>query len=277
MDFVIKMPYNLFNEQGRTVNTSIFGFTKTPHRPDDAVMFFNLEDDGFVSVQHKGRLDIHNQWNDIENTVLDAINNHREIQGTSTLRKIYKDGVLNCTGWMEPRDSEHELVRFDKLFSSVKGTLASTKNDDEGEYDFITASSERKKHSDYTHDEEALVYAIGAGGSLGKSQYVNGKFVASNLCLVLTQNEEYKDEYPVNLQFYNWFFEAIRKQLVADLADGTSKLTIRDDDLNAYYIEYIPIEEQDKFVKDYVEPLRAIQKKLEAATSSLTEKMTELL
>ena len=101
--------------------------------------------------------------------------------------------------------------------------------------------------------------------------------MASNLCLVLTQNEEYKDEYPVNLQFYNWFFEAIRKQLVADLADGTSKLTIRDDDLNAYYIEYIPIEEQDKFVKDYVEPLRAIQKKLEAATSSLTEKMTELL
>lgn len=277
LDFVIKMPYNLFNEQGRTVNTSIFGFTKTPHHKDDEVMFFNLEDDGFVSVQHKGRLDIHNQWNDIENTILDTINNRREIKGKSSLRKIYKSEVLNCTGWVEPRDSKHELVCFDKLFSIAKGTLASTKNDDDGEYDFITASSERKKHSSYTHDGEALVYAISAGGSLGKSQYVNGKFVASNLCLILTQNEEYKNEYPVNLQFYNWFFETIRRQLVADLADGTSKLTIRDSDLKAYYIEYIPINEQNKFVEDYVKPLRTIQKELEAATSNLTEKMTGLL
>ena len=46
LDFVIKMPYNLFNEQGRTVNTSIFGFTKTPHKKDDEVLFVNLKEDG---------------------------------------------------------------------------------------------------------------------------------------------------------------------------------------------------------------------------------------
>lgn len=28
LDFVIKMPFNLFSEQGRFVNTLIFGFTK---------------------------------------------------------------------------------------------------------------------------------------------------------------------------------------------------------------------------------------------------------
>ena len=47
------MPFNLFSEQGRTVNTSIFGFTKTKHDPNDEVMFYNLEDDGFESIQHK--------------------------------------------------------------------------------------------------------------------------------------------------------------------------------------------------------------------------------
>lgn len=32
LDFQIKMPYNLFSEQKRTVNTSVFGFTKTPQK-----------------------------------------------------------------------------------------------------------------------------------------------------------------------------------------------------------------------------------------------------
>ena len=31
LEYVIKMPNKLFSEQKRTVNTSIFGFTKTPH------------------------------------------------------------------------------------------------------------------------------------------------------------------------------------------------------------------------------------------------------
>ena len=53
LDFVIKMPYNLFNEQGRIVNTSIFGFTKTPHQPNDEVLFVNMnnmKEDGFESI-----------------------------------------------------------------------------------------------------------------------------------------------------------------------------------------------------------------------------------
>ena len=51
LDFVIKMPLNLFSEQKRIVNTSIFGFTKTKHLYDDEVLFVNLKDDGFESIQ----------------------------------------------------------------------------------------------------------------------------------------------------------------------------------------------------------------------------------
>lgn len=62
LDFVIKMPNNLFSEQKRTVNTSIFGFTKTPHSIQDDVLFYNLENDGLISIQHKGRIDKNNCW-----------------------------------------------------------------------------------------------------------------------------------------------------------------------------------------------------------------------
>ena len=90
LDFVIKMPYNLFNEQGRTVNTSIFGFTKTPHKLNDEVLFINLKDDGFESIQHKGRIDVNNQWNDIENRIIDIVNNSKERPRISSKRRIYK-------------------------------------------------------------------------------------------------------------------------------------------------------------------------------------------
>ncbi|WP_407445954.1 N-6 DNA methylase [Fibrobacter sp.] len=277
LDFVIKMPYNLFSEQGRSVNTSIFGFTKTPHHKSDNTLFYNLETDEFVSIQHKGRIDVYNRWNDIENSLLDTINNMHEIKGISQLMKIYKGNNLNCSGWRDVRDSKHHLVPFSTLFSYVDGTLASTKNIDDGEYDFITASDERKKHNEYTHDCEALVYAISSAGSLGKSQYVKGKFVASNLCLVLTPNKDNEKEYPINLQFYNWYLESIRKQLVADLADGTSKLTIRDTDLANYYIEYIPLEEQNRFVDDYVKPFNDLQHSVSIAESKLKDRLMEIL
>lgn len=203
LDYVIKMPYNLFNEQGRTVNTSIFGFTKTPHQPNDEVLFVNMKDDGFESIQHKGRVDINNTWNDLENKILDIINNDKEEKGISKKKKIYKEIRSNefelyPTGIPTVKNGTNlvmlgELFDFDKDISQ-KDKLPSTKNDESGKYDFITAADEWKKHTSYSHDCEALIYATSAGGSLGKSQYVNGKFMVSNLCSVLTkkQNSNFK-------------------------------------------------------------------------------------
>ena len=277
LDFVIKMPFNLFTEQGRTVNTSIFGFTKSKHEQNDEVLFYNLEDDGFESIQHKGRIDINNMWNDIENEVIDAIQNSREIKGISEKRKIFNNNILNCSGYIKlEQDTSRKYVRFGDIFEISKlGELASTKNDPSGKYDFITASDEWKKHTSYEHDKEALVYALSAAGSLGKSQYVNGKFTASNLCVVLTQKS---NEYPINLKFYNWYLEAIRKQLVSDLADGTSKLTIsREKILPDYYIEYFPIDEQNNFVETYITPYENLQLQLKEEEKKLKNKMQSFL
>ncbi|MCL1819449.1 MAG: N-6 DNA methylase [Oscillospiraceae bacterium] len=253
LDFVIKMPTVLFSEQGRTVNTSIFGFTKAEHEKDDEIHFYNLEDDGFVSVQHKGRIDKHKRWDSIEKTVLKAIKSSEINPGFSEKRELYKDNALNCYGFRKSKSEDNSMVKVSELFSFAKGTISSEDGDGGNEvdsYDFITASEEWKKHSTYALDKEAIIFAFGASGSLGRTHYVNGKFSASNLCYVLTPKKD--SSYMVNLEFYNWYFAAIRKQLISDLADGTSKLTIRKTDLEEYYIDYIDYSRQVDFVKNNV-------------------------
>lgn len=282
LDYVIKMPYTLFNEQGRTVNTSIFGFTKIEHDVNDEVIFYNLKEDGFKSVQHKGRLDVNNKWDDIENQMLDAINNSKEIEGVSVKKKIYKkvgeDYMLVPSG-IAVNTNLDNMVKMKELFKFDDGLLEkdklpSTKNDPEGKYDFITASDEWKKHSTYTNDCEALVYAIKAGGSLGKSQYVNGKFIPSNLCIVLTENKD--SDLEVNLEFYNAYLNAIREQVQDDLADGTSKLTINADNLKEYYIKYFSIEEQNEIVKNHIQPYNRKVEEMMEMESNLVKTIRNL-
>ena len=278
LDFVIRMPYNLFSEQKRTVNTSIFGFTKTPHNNNDEVLFYNLEDDGFVSIQHKGRVDKFNKWEDIKNSIVDSIFNLKEQKGVSEKKKIYKDDILNCAGIQKNISSNSKLLKVEDLFNIEDGTLASD-NSEDGEFDFITGAEEWKKHSTYKYDKEAIVYVVSAGGSLGRSHYVNGKFIASNLCIVLTPKNQ--NTYPINLQFYNTYFNNLRKKIVSDLADGTSKLTIGKTIFKQYYIDYISKDVQDKFVENhitkYTEKVNELKKLVQKAETNINNKLSELI
>ena len=278
LDFVIRMPYNLFSEQKRTVNTSIFGFTKTPHNNNDEVLFYNLEDDGFVSIQHKGRVDKFNKWEDVKNSIVDSIFNLKEQKGVSEKKKIYKDDILNCAGIQKNISSNSKLLKVEDLFNIEDGTLASD-NSLDGEFDFITGAEEWKKHSTYKYDKEAIVYVVSAGGSLGRSHYVNGKFIASNLCIVLTPKNQ--NTYPINLQFYNTYFNNLRKKIVSDLADGTSKLTIGKTIFKQYYIDYISKDVQDKFVENhitkYTEKVNELKKLVQKAETNINNKLSELI
>ena len=167
------------------------------------------------------------------------------------------------------------MVKISTLFNVSKGTLASESNI-EGDYPFVTASEEWKTHTDFALDTEAIVYAVSAAGSLGRTHYVNGKFIASNLCLVLTNKNDPK--YPLDLELYNCYFASLRKQIVADLTDGTSKLTIAFDAFKDYYIDYIPYTEQKEFVdtklKDFIKiqnEFRNAQEQLSKGIASLTD------
>ena len=108
--------------------------------------------------------------------------------------------------------SEWKKVKIGDIFAIEKGSLQSSKNTP-GKYDFITAASEWKNHNSYDHDCEAIVYAVAASGSLGRAHYVNGKFIASDLCFILT--EKNKDKYPVNFLFYQIIFEMLRDEIVS--------------------------------------------------------------
>lgn len=118
------------------------------------------------------------------------------------------------------------------------------------------------------------VDAVSAAGSLGRSHYVNGKFIASNLCLVLTSKHDPK--YPIDLEFYNCYFASIKKQIVSDLADGTSKLTISPDMFKDYYIDYIPYEEQQDFVKTKLKGFLSLQEKYRKAQEQLSHDIANL-
>lgn len=274
LDFVIKMPEHLFSEQKRTVNTSIFGFTKTRHLPSDKVIFYDMQDDGLVSVQHKGRVDKYGKWVVIKENIIERIVNNNPHVGTYEMRAIYKDGQINCYGFRNQLPSNVNLVRFGDIFNTkVKGSLAS-EDAEPGEYPFITASEEWKTHSAYEHDGEAIVYAVSASGSLGRSHYVNGKFIASNLCLVLTPRDP--ERYPVNLLFYSLYLNAIKQTVRNEIADGTSKLTIAPDDLANYMIEYIPLDTQEAIAKDYEKKVLIPQLELKKTEQAIFEKVKQL-
>jgi type I restriction enzyme S subunit len=114
-------------------------------------------------------------------------------------------------------------ISIGKLFNIEKGQLQSTKCTP-GKYDFITAAEDWKTHNQYNYECEALIFAAAASGSLGRTHYVDGKFISSDLCFILTPKDEKK--YPLNLAFYHFVFNSLRPVLVAATKSGTSKESI---------------------------------------------------
>lgn len=271
LDFVIKMPENLFSEQKRTVNTSIFGFTKTRHLSSDKVIFYDMRDDGLVSVQHKGRVDKYGKWTKIKEDIIERIVNNNPQVGNYEMRPIYQGESINCYGFKEKYQPGVNLIPFGDLFyTNKKGTLAS-EDAEPGEFPFITASEEWKTNSSFDQEGEAIVYAVAASGSLGRCHYVNEKYIASNLCLILTPKDP--EKYPINMLFYSLYLNAIRQKVRDEIADGTSKLTISAKDLDDYMIEYIPIETQNKIANEYINKIIKLKTQLQTEEKKLMEKI----
>ena len=156
--------------------------------------------------------------------------------------------------------SQWKKVKIGDVFSIEKGSLQSSKNT-AGKYDFITAASEWKTHSSYDHDCEAIVYAVAASGSLGRAHYVNGKFIASDLCFILTEKD--KNKYPINFQFYQIVFEMMRDEIVSKTKTGTSKESINRKNFANFEIPYFSIGFQQSNYQRFVESKRKVNELLE--------------
>ena len=279
LDFVIKMPVSIFKEQKRTVYTSIFGFTKTPMSKEDQVIFGTLKDDGLVSVQNKGRLDKNKVWPSIEKKMLDSILQNNAVDGFSEKRRIFTDsGEIVFYGIDDKIETKYPLIPIGELFNTEeKGSLASSDADPEGECIFITAAKEWARHSVADKNCEAIVYVCDSEGSYGRAHYINGEFIASNLCRILTPKNP--EKYPINLEFYHYYFNSIREKIISDIAIGTSKLTLRERHLNSYKIEYIPIDEQNEMlskIKERESELKLIEQQYQDKQNQLYSGISNL-
>ena len=145
--------------------------------------------------------------------------------------------------------SNLNLIPIGKLFDLEKGSLQSSKCT-EGEYTFITAAEEWKTHNEYSHECEALIFAAAASGSLGRTHYINDKFITSDLCFILTPKDSKK--YPINLKFYHFVFNSLKDEIVKNTKSGTSKESINQSNLRNYEIPYFEIDKQNLWIDKLV-------------------------
>lgn len=151
-----------------------------------------------------------------------------------------------------------EWKPISELFDFEKGTLQSSKCR-AGTFAFVTAAEEWKTHESFTHDCEALIFAMAASGSLGRTHYVNGKFIASDLCFILTPRKGIK----LDLMFYFRLFNFLRSNIVKTTSTGTSKLAINQTNFGAYRIPYFDFEHQLLF-RDKIEIINEISQNFDA-------------
>ncbi len=141
------------------------------------------------------------------------------------------------------------LLRIDEIFNFEKGVLQSSKCVP-GEFDFITASSDWKTHNEYTHECEALIFAAAASGSLGRTHYVNGKFISSDLCFIITPKDQ--KNLPVDLKFYHILFNELKDEIVRNTKAGTSKEAIGLGSFGRYQLPYFDIDTQIEIKNRFV-------------------------
>lgn len=164
------------------------------------------------------------------------------------------------------------LVPIKALFNFEKGQLQSSKNT-AGEYTFITASAEWKTHETYTHDCEALIFAMAASGSLGRTHHFNGKFISSDLCFILTPKEKYKDQ--IDLKFYHTIFNDLRESIVKQTATGTSKISINRSNFGNFEIPFFDKEHQAT-VRKKLGVIHPIQQDFSAELKTQSNLITKL-
>ena len=164
--------------------------------------------------------------------------------------------------------NNNKAIRIADVFTIKKGVLQSTKATP-GQYRFVTASNEYLTHEEYKNDGEAIVIAVAAGGSLGKAQYVNEKFIASDLCFVITPKQKKKTD----ILFYLYYFKNIRTRLVKILAKGVSKPSINKTDFGNLIIDNVDLADQIKLGKQ----VRATRDKIKELEININKIEDELV
>ncbi|MDD3374433.1 MAG: N-6 DNA methylase [Candidatus Omnitrophica bacterium] len=253
---VVSLPIGTFNPYSGTIKTSILFIDKNIAEKNDQILHFQVNHDGFDLGKNRSSIDL----NDFPEAgrIIKAFHatlfsgeplttcssnvtffNKIEVLKNKTFSLNLKTYNLSESKFLK------DLKIIGQLFDIEKGKLQSSKNK-AGKYNFITASEDWKTHETYTHDCEALIFAMGASGSLGRTHYVKGKFITSDLCFILIPKKNSLEK--IDLRFYYHFFVLERDRIVADLARGAAKKAINKRNFQAYKIPYLPYEKQKEIV-----------------------------
>lgn len=253
---IVSLPIGTFNPYSGTIKTSILFIDKNIAERNDQILHFQVNHDGFDLGKNRSPIDL-NDFHEAGRIIkaFHAVlfsgelltmtsSNATFFSKTEVLRN--KTFSLNLKSYnLSESKFVKDLRDIGQLFNIEKGKLQSSKNK-AGKYNFITASEDWKTHATYTHDCEALIFAMGASGSLGRTHYVNGKFISSDLCFILTPKKNCSEK--IDLRFYYHFFVLERDRIVADLARGAAKKAINKRNFEAYKIPYLPYEKQQEIV-----------------------------
>lgn len=139
-------------------------------------------------------------------------------------------------------------LKIKNIFDFEKWTLQSLKSIP-WEYDFITASEERKTHNLFSHDWEFLIFAMWASWSLWRTHYVNWKFISSDLCFILSPKKDLKTK--INMNFFHTYFNVIKKDIVKNTATWTSKIAINQKNFWDYELFLPEISFQNDFYEKF--------------------------
>lgn len=128
LKYVINMPNELFQPNAST-HTAIAVFeTNLPH-DDKEVVFYELEDDGFVLSKSKGRTDVYNKWKNKKKDLFEKLNNPNKFN--DEIHLVYKS--INATDeWILQAHKKNDFsLLSDKNFISTikKSVIFNIKNE----------------------------------------------------------------------------------------------------------------------------------------------------
>ena len=105
---------------------------------------------------------------------------------------------------------------------------------------------------------------------MGRTHYVNGKFVASGLCYILTPKKNKK----ILLKFYHQYFNFIKKDFVYRTKTGTSKKTLDLKKIKSYLVLYPDKKFQENIVNE-IETFEKIKKLTSTFQNELDDQKIE--
>lgn len=281
---IVSLPVGTFNPYSGNIKTSIVFFDRTIKR--DMFLHFQVDHDGFDLGRNRNPIR-ENDLLEAKKSIIDFRDNDKKTK-SDKIFYLNKNKILNSEGLYLNKVSHQEsminenypLIELGEIFDIEKGTLQSLKNIP-GDYNFITASEGWKTHNAYSHECEAIIFAMGASGSLGRTHYVNGKFIASDLCFIITPNKEYRGK--LDLNYYNNYFLLMKEEIIKSLARGAAKKAINQRNFKKYkvplpdYSAQIEIMRQVNLINDEIGNNQGKINELQNSINGLKDKIKDLI